>query len=117
MPKCAFGDSVRADSSPDSPLSLGIRGPPGGQRRRSLSPGAYCEGMAVLLPVAHAAHWLWVLYLPPVLIVIASVMINTLREKRKSYAGGVGGAGGGGGRHDCTPPPGPPPPHEGPGGR
>jgi len=39
--------------------------------------------MAVLLPVAHAAHWLWVLYLPPVLIVIVSVVGSKLAERRR----------------------------------
>ena len=26
--------------------------------------------MAALLPIAHVSHWLWVLYIPPVLIVV-----------------------------------------------
>lgn len=36
-----------------------------------------------LLPVAHVGHWLWVLYLPPVLIVAASLLYNTCSERRK----------------------------------
>jgi hypothetical protein len=36
-----------------------------------------------LLPVAHVSHWLWVLYLPPILIVAASLLRNTLSERRK----------------------------------
>jgi hypothetical protein len=39
--------------------------------------------MAVLLPVAHAGHWLWVLYLPPVLIVVGSIARTSLSERRK----------------------------------
>jgi len=39
--------------------------------------------MAVLLPVAHAGHWLWVLYLPPVLIVVGSILRTSLSERRK----------------------------------
>jgi hypothetical protein len=38
--------------------------------------------MAVLLPVAHAGHWLWVLYLPPVLIVVGSIARSSLSERR-----------------------------------
>jgi hypothetical protein len=39
--------------------------------------------MAVLLPLAHAGHWLWVLYLPPLLIVLGSLLLTTLSERRK----------------------------------
>lgn len=39
--------------------------------------------MAVLVPLAHAGHWLWVLYLPPVLIVVGSLARTTLAERRK----------------------------------
>jgi hypothetical protein len=39
--------------------------------------------MAVLVPLAHAGHWLWVLYLPPVLIVLGSILRSTLAERRK----------------------------------
>jgi hypothetical protein len=38
--------------------------------------------MAVLIPLAHVGHWLWVLYLPPVLIVAASLARSTLAERR-----------------------------------
>jgi hypothetical protein len=38
--------------------------------------------MALLLPLAHAGHWLWVLYLPPVLIVVASILRSTISERR-----------------------------------
>jgi len=38
--------------------------------------------MAALLPVAHATHWLWVLYVPPVLIVLVSIVRTTLRQRR-----------------------------------
>lgn len=36
-----------------------------------------------LLPVAHVTHWLWALYLPPILIVAATLVRNTLSERRK----------------------------------
>jgi hypothetical protein len=36
-----------------------------------------------MLPLAHASHWLWVLYLPPVLIVLGSIVKTTLSERRK----------------------------------
>jgi hypothetical protein len=39
--------------------------------------------MAVLVPLAHAGHWLWVLYLPPVLIVVGSILHTTFSERRK----------------------------------
>jgi cytochrome bd-type quinol oxidase subunit 2 len=39
--------------------------------------------MAALFPVAHATHWLWVLYVPPVLVVLASILRTTLRERRE----------------------------------
>jgi hypothetical protein len=35
-----------------------------------------------MLPVAHVAHWLWILYLPPILIVAGSIVRNTIRERR-----------------------------------
>ena len=38
---------------------------------------------ALLLPLAHAGHWLWVLYLPPVLIVLGSIARTTFSERRK----------------------------------
>jgi hypothetical protein len=39
--------------------------------------------MALLLPVAHVGHWLWVLYLPPVLIVLGSILRTTISERRR----------------------------------
>jgi hypothetical protein len=37
-----------------------------------------------MLPLAHAGHyWTWALYLPPVLIVIASIARNAIAERRK----------------------------------
>ena len=39
--------------------------------------------MAVLVPAAHAGHWLWVLYLPPILIVAGSIVRSTLTERRR----------------------------------
>jgi hypothetical protein len=43
--------------------------------------------MAALVPLAHAGHWLWVLYLPPVLIVAGSLLRTTLSERRKKRDG------------------------------
>ena len=35
-----------------------------------------------LLPIAHVSHWLWLLYVPPVLIVLASIIRTKLSERR-----------------------------------
>jgi hypothetical protein len=43
--------------------------------------------MALLVPVAHVGHWLWALYLPPILIVAGSVARTTLRERREKNDG------------------------------
>jgi hypothetical protein len=39
--------------------------------------------MAVFVPLAHAGHWLWVLYLPPILAIVASIAVAKLRERRR----------------------------------
>ncbi|HEV7399434.1 MAG TPA: hypothetical protein VGN84_04105 [Solirubrobacterales bacterium] len=39
--------------------------------------------MALIVPIAHVGHWLWALYLPPVLIVAVSILRTTLRERRE----------------------------------
>jgi len=39
--------------------------------------------MAALVPLAHAGHWLWVLYLPPVLIVAGSLLWTKLKERKR----------------------------------
>jgi hypothetical protein len=39
--------------------------------------------MAALLPLAHVSHWLWLLYVPPVLIVLGSIVRTILAERRK----------------------------------
>jgi hypothetical protein len=39
--------------------------------------------MAALVPLAHAGHYLWVLYLPPVLIVLGSIIRTTVLERRR----------------------------------
>jgi hypothetical protein len=39
--------------------------------------------MAALLPMAHAGHYLWVLYIPPVLVVLASIVRVTISERHK----------------------------------
>jgi hypothetical protein len=35
-----------------------------------------------MLPTAHVGHYLWALYLPPILIVIGSIVRNAYRERR-----------------------------------
>jgi hypothetical protein len=37
-----------------------------------------------VLPVAHVGHWLWVLYLPPILIVVSSIVRTKLLERREA---------------------------------
>jgi len=39
--------------------------------------------MAHLVPFAHVGHWLWALYLPPILIVLGSIARTSLSERRK----------------------------------
>jgi hypothetical protein len=51
--------------------------------------------MVALIPLAHVGHWLWVLYLPPVLIVLGSILRTTIRERKLPKS---------------DPPAGPPPP-------
>ena len=38
--------------------------------------------MAVLVPLAHVGHWLWALYLPPVLIVVGSILGSRFKERK-----------------------------------
>jgi len=37
----------------------------------------------VLLPLAHVSHYLWVMYVPPILIVIGSIVRNAIAERRR----------------------------------
>jgi hypothetical protein len=37
----------------------------------------------VVILLAHVGHWLWVLYLPPILIVIGSIAKTKLSERRE----------------------------------
>ena len=39
--------------------------------------------MAVLIPLAHAGHWLWALYVTPMLVVLISIIRATLTERRE----------------------------------
>jgi len=79
--------------------------------------------MAVLFPMAHATHWLWVLYVPPVLIVLASIVRSKLLENRAgrdetssgerkglTNAPSAGGTGEGGRGRTVARPQRPPPP-------
>jgi hypothetical protein len=47
--------------------------------------------MATLLPIAHVGHWLWALYLPPILIVLASIARTKLSERRRRRSSSAGG--------------------------
>ncbi len=38
--------------------------------------------LAQLIVYAHAGHWLWVLYVPPVLVVVFAIVRTTLVERR-----------------------------------
>ncbi len=38
---------------------------------------------ATLLPLAHAGHWIWLLYVPPVAIVVFAIVRTTIAERRK----------------------------------
>ena len=38
--------------------------------------------LAQLLIYAHAGHWLWVLYVPPVLVVVFAIVRTTIVERR-----------------------------------
>lgn len=38
---------------------------------------------AVLVPLAHLGHWVWVFYAIPVLIVIAGIVRSTRAEKKR----------------------------------
>ena len=39
--------------------------------------------LSAVVPVAHAGHYLWLLYLVPVVIVLASVLNSVLRDRRE----------------------------------
>jgi hypothetical protein len=39
--------------------------------------------MALIVPIAHVGHWLWALYLPPILIVLGSIARTSYSERRK----------------------------------
>jgi hypothetical protein len=38
--------------------------------------------LAELVVYAHAGHWLWVLYVPPVLVVVFAIVRTTIVERR-----------------------------------
>ena len=38
---------------------------------------------ALVLPLAHIGHWLWVFYVLPVLIVIGGIIRSTRAEKKR----------------------------------
>ena len=39
--------------------------------------------IALILPLAHIGHWLWVFYVLPVLIVIGGIIRSTRAEKKR----------------------------------
>ncbi|MFN8159457.1 MAG: hypothetical protein U0R52_00215 [Solirubrobacterales bacterium] len=39
---------------------------------------------ALVLPLAHTGHWLWLLYVPPVAIVVFAIARTTLKERREA---------------------------------
>jgi hypothetical protein len=41
-----------------------------------------------MLPIAHVGHWLWVLYLPPILIVVGSIVRSKMSERKKNDRSG-----------------------------
>jgi hypothetical protein len=43
---------------------------------------------ALLIPVAHAGHFLWILYVLPVLIVVGSIVRTTLAERKRKRSSG-----------------------------
>jgi hypothetical protein len=44
-----------------------------------------------VLPVAHVAHYLWVLYAVPILIVVAAIVRSTVAQRRAASASPAGG--------------------------
>jgi hypothetical protein len=36
-----------------------------------------------VIPAAHVSHYLWVMYVPPILIVIGSIVRNVIAERRR----------------------------------
>jgi hypothetical protein len=38
--------------------------------------------VAQLIPYAHAGHYIWVLYIPPVAVVIFAIIKTTIAERR-----------------------------------
>jgi hypothetical protein len=40
--------------------------------------------MIMTLQIAHVGHYLWTLYIPPVLIVLFAIVKTTLSERRKA---------------------------------
>jgi hypothetical protein len=38
----------------------------------------------MILPIAHLGHWLWVLYVVPILIVLAGIVRSTLAGRRRN---------------------------------
>ena len=38
--------------------------------------------MDLVIPFAHAGHYIWVLYIPPVLVVLFAIIRTTISERR-----------------------------------
>jgi hypothetical protein len=56
----------------------------------------HTSGVDLFLPLAHVSHWLWVLYLPPILIVAGSIVRSVLVERRGAATKKADAAGGNG---------------------
>ena len=58
-------------------------GTAGGTRRFCCVSLLHTAAMAMWVPLAHVGHWMWALYLPPILIVLGSILKTTISERRK----------------------------------
>jgi hypothetical protein len=47
--------------------------------------------MDLTLPLAHAGHYIWVLYIPPVLVVLFAIARTTISERRAAREEGEHG--------------------------
>ncbi|HEX6602058.1 MAG TPA: hypothetical protein VF030_05400 [Solirubrobacterales bacterium] len=54
-----------------------------------------------VLPLAHAGHWIWTLYVPPVAVVVFSIVKTTLSERRKAREEEEGKSGEGAGKESA----------------
>ena len=50
--------------------------------------------MDLAIPLAHAGHYIWVLYIPPVLVVLFAIVRTTISERRAAREERERGSGG-----------------------